>query len=152
MLVLAATLCGCSHRQEEEALLREAIARYTRLLPEGYVTFDMSGVQAVITPNQAARLDHRLGGLKLADRRMESKLKQIEYLAVALETDKTTGQKRATIKTREVWDTRQVDQATGATVRETHGLTYLLDYRFLQIDDRWLIDDVVVLEDKAPAR
>lgn len=148
LLLLVIPFCGCSHRQDEELPLREAVARYTRLLSEGYAKSDMSGMQELITPNQAARLDHRLNGLKLAKRRMESQLKELAPLAVSFETDRTTGQHTASVRTREVWDSRQVDLATGATVKETRRLTYLLDYRFLHIDDRWLIDDVVVLEDE----
>ena len=148
LLLLVIPFYGCSHRQDEELPLREAVARYTRLLSEGYAKSDMSGMQDLVTPNQAARLDHRLNGLKLAKRRMESQLKELVPLAVTFETDRSTGQHAATMRTREVWDSRQVDPATGAVVKETRRLTYLLDYRFLQVDDRWLVDDVVVLEDK----
>ncbi|WP_298268745.1 hypothetical protein [Geobacter sp.] len=151
LLLLAGGVCGCSdHRQEEESALRQQVERYTRLLAEGYVKFDMSGLRDVITPNHEARLEHRLNGLKMAKRRMESKLRKLDYLGVTFETDKPAKQRMATVRTREVWDVRQVDPVSGKTEKEIQGLTYLLDYQFLQVDDRWLIEDVVVLEDTSP--
>lgn len=149
LLFLGGGLCGCSdHRQEEESILRQQVERYTRLLAEGYMKSDMAGLRDVITPNHEARLEHRLNGLKMAKRRMDSKLRSINYLGVAFETGQPANQRLATVKTREVWDVRHVDVVTGKTVKEVKGLVYELNYEFEQHDGVWQIDSVEVVSEK----
>ncbi len=150
VLIVLLAVAGCvSNKEDEMPRVKDVILRYNHLLAEGYASFDMRGLSGLITPNQAARLDHRLMGLKMAKKRMDTRLENIEFLKVTFKNDKITKQRIATVRTRETWDIRYADLNNGRTVKKMDGAVYLILYSLQRKDEKWLIDNDTVMEEKS---
>lgn len=141
LLVLCVTNCVSNSADIEK--IKQTITRYDALLTEGFVKLDIAPLKEVVTENHMDRLGNRLSTLKTAKRRMDSKLKNIEFLEFAF-PDKQS----ASVKTRETWDVRHINTQTGKTVKEIKGLCYVLSYRLLKKNGKWLVEAVDVIEEK----
>ena len=150
----AAILCGlalsgaggCSRDGDaERRQFGELIRSYDDLLSQGYRDMNMAPAGKVVTAEHAARLDHRLAGLKRMNRRMESRLREVAVLDIDRRRDGT-----AFVTTREKWDIRQLDLPTREVVRDYHGFGYELRYEIVRQNNRWLVNAVTVLKEEKP--
>lgn len=140
VLATAIVLGGCTGDQSEPAV-KGAIMRYNQLLSDGYRSLNMNPVQEVATPEQATKLYHHMAALGEGRIRMDSTLKNIQFVKVAFPTNK-----EATVNTRETWDFTHLDIGTGKKIYEERDFVYEMEYG-LKSDGggHWLIHKVTTL-------
>lgn len=148
IFTLLLLVVGCNRQPDVDENFKSIIRRYDQQITAVFMTYDMKPIKENITESHFNRLDHRLTGLKNANRRMESTVKKIEFLEYKDDGIKKTGFPRAQVKTRELWDIRHIDARTGQVVKEVKGLLYDLLYEFEQHDGVWKIDAANVLKEK----
>lgn len=144
---------GCGSGSEEDTrIIKDIIQKYDQQLAEGYMKMDMSLLKGMITPDYGYKLEHRLEAFKIAQRRMETELKNTEFVEINFVSGKRTKSEIARVRTREIWDTRHIDLKTEKTIKKIKGLTYVLSYELIKIEGKWLINSVAVLEEKIPRK
>lgn len=148
IFTLVLLIIGCNKQPDVDENFKSIIRRYDQQLTALFMTYDLEPIKENITESHFNRLDHRLTGLKNANRRMESTVKQIEFLEYKDDGIKKTGFPHAQVKTRETWDIRHIDARTGQVVKEVRGLVYDLLYEFEQQNGVWKIDAANVLKEK----
>ena len=148
IFTLLTLIAGCNRQPDVGENFKSIIRRYDQQLAVLFMTHDLKPLKENLTESHFNRLDHRLTGLKKANRRMESTVKKIDFLEYKDDGIKKTGFPRALVKTREIWDIRHIDARTGQVVKEVKGLVYDLSYEFEQHDGIWKIDAANVLKEK----
>lgn len=141
---------SCSRQPVVGDDFKAIIRRYDQQLAVLFMTYDLKPLRDSLTASHFNRLDHRLTGLKKANRRMESIVRQIDFIEYKDDGNKRTGFPRALVKTRETWEIRHIDNRTGQVIKEVKGLVYDLLYEFEQHDGVWQIDAVNVLQEIKP--
>lgn len=143
-LVTAIVLGGCHNGGgAESTAVKGTIMRYNQLLSDGYRSLNMNPLQEVATPEQATRLYHHMAALGEGKVRMDSTLKNIEFVKV---TFPTSGE--AAVNTRETWDFAHLDIGTGKKVYEERGFVYEMEYLLKPAQGRWIIYNVTTLGGK----
>lgn len=141
-VVLAAVLAlaGCvapSKYSPEEAAVRDVIRRYNQMIIQGYRALNMNGMSQVATKLQSEDEYIFMSSLAEGGVRLDATLKDLEFLAVSVETTS------ATAETRETWDYKHYSRADGTLVREERGLVYQLAWDLeKQPSGAWLVSDV----------
>lgn len=141
---------SCSRQSVVGDDFKTIIRRYDQQLAVLFMTYDLKPLKDSLTASHYNRLDHRLAGFKKANRRMESIVRQIDFIEYKDDGNKRTGFPRALVKTRETWEIRHIDDKTGQVIKEVKGLEYDLSYELEQHDGVWQIDAVNVLNEKNP--
>lgn len=126
----------CSNADEKQ--VKGTIMRYDQLLAEGFLKLDMSPLQEVATPEQAQKEYYLMAALGEGKVRMESQLKEVEFLAVQFLT-----RSEALVTTREKWDYRHLDIRTGNEVKNKKDVIYELSYRLKKVGERWVVTSVI---------
>jgi len=148
ILVLLMLSIGCNRQPDVDENFKSIIRRYDQQLTALFMTYNLKPLKESITESHFNRLDHRLAGLKKANRKMESTVRNIEFLEFKNDGTQKNGFPRAQVKTREIWDVRHIDARTGQTIKEVKGLAYDLMYEFEQQDGVWKIDAANVLKEQ----
>ncbi len=137
---------GCRKGRDGSVIhMKELIKQYNNLLSEAYITMDLTELNKILTENHAVRLETRLTNVRKSQRRMESELKKIEFKDIVFPDDKSV-----IVSTKEVWDIRHIDLKTKKMIKEHKGYVYDLRYELAKKGDTWLIDNVVVIDEREP--
>ena len=148
LVSLVMLIAGCNSQPDVGENFKSIIRRYDQQLSVSFMTYDLKQLKESITESHFNRLDHRLTGLKKANRRMESTVKDIEFLEFKNDGTPKSGFPRAIVKTKEIWDIRHIDARTGQSIKVVKDLVYDLLYEFEQHDGVWKIEAVNVLKEK----
>jgi len=151
LMVLLVVFCGCGRKPQEQEQFKKLIHAYTINLAAAFAAQDLKPFGESLTASHFNRLDHRLTGMKMAGRKMESRPERIEFREFRDLGDKQLGFPRFRVTTREVWHVRHVDIGTGQATKEVRGLVYELSYEFELHDGIWQVDSVEVISQKAPS-
>jgi hypothetical protein len=148
VVVLAAVLvlvAGCTPAlSADEQAIRAIITRYNTLLADGYRALNMTSMSEVASQLQAEAEYIHMSSLAEGGIRLDSQLKQLEFVRVSIEATS------AQAETRETWDYRQYSRATGALVMEQKGLVYHLAWDLAKQDGgTWLVTDVRAISSTA---
>lgn len=142
-LLAVLALTGCGQRTgEQERVFEDLVRLYDARLAEAFARSDMAVMKDVVTTEHAARLEHRLEGLKIKKRRMEAAATGIEFRSIKKKDERTV-----VVETAEKWDIRHIDVSRQAVVREHRGFAYELRYEFVRPGSNWLISSVEVLSE-----
>lgn len=149
MIIVVACFVGlgkarAGENETDTLAVKHTVLRYSQLLAEGYSKMNMTPLQAVATEEQASRVYRHMAALGDASTRMESELKDIEFLDIQI-SDKDG----ARVKTREKWNYIHHSMDTGLprwTLVE--GLIYELAYNLVRQDSRWLVSSISVLSEE----
>lgn len=134
-------LAGCGQRTgEQERVFEDLVRLYDARLAEAFAKSDMAVMKDVVTTEHAARLEHRLEGLKIKKRRMEAAVTGIEFQSIKKKDERTV-----VLETTEKWDIRHIDLSQGEVVRQHRGFTYELRYEIVNLNSKWVIQAVEVL-------
>lgn len=147
MLVAAILSSGCKGDDSRSPAVRGIIMRYNQLLSEGYRSLNMNPLQEVATPEQATRLYYHMAALGEGKIRMDSTLKNIEFVRVAFPKSD-----EATVSTRETWDFAHLDIGTGKKVYEERDFVYEMEYSLKSANGRWIIYNVTTLGGKGAGK
>lgn len=135
---------GENETETDTLAVEHTVLRYSQLLAEGYSKMNMTPLQAVATEEQASRVYRHMAALGDAGTRMESELKDIEFLDIQI-SDKDG----ARVKTRERWNYIHQSTDTGLARRTVvEGLIYELAYNLVRQDSRWLVSSISVLSEE----
>jgi hypothetical protein len=146
-------MCGCDKKSPETAgakgvqgakgaestteSAQKLIKRYNQLLSDGYRTLNMNPLQEVATPELAQKAYYHMAALGEGTNRMNSTLKQIDFLAV--DTSKPGAVR---VSTKETWDFSYLDIKTGAKSNEVKDYVYYVTYLIEPRDNRWLLTEI----------
>ena len=132
---------ACSDREshsEEETILKHVVIEYTRLLSEGYITLNMSGLLAVATEERAQKAYYHMAALGEGRIKMDARRRDISFPAV-----ERISEDRAEVKTVEKWtydhiniDTEEIESASRAT--------YELTYHLMKNEGTWRVSEITV--------
>ena len=71
-------------------------------------------------------------------------LKNIEFINIKYQDTVVN------VITKEVWDIKHIDLKTQKVIKDHKGYQYEIDYRIIKQNDKWLIDDAEVINEKVP--
>ena len=148
VVLLFSAILSCQSNYERDAQkVKDAILRYNQLLAEGYAKMNMNPLQEVATAEHATKLYYHMAALGEAKVRLESELKNIEFLNM-----KFNDSRNVTVSTRETWDFSHVNYNTQKIELQEKGFVYELTYELTKKDDRWLVKGVTAVERKSSVK
>ncbi len=142
LLTVIVFLSGCTKSDKKEVeLIKQSVMRYDQLLEAAYVMMVPGPLKEIATEEQTRKVMHHMYALKEGGIRIESELKEMEFLDINFLDDK-----RAIVRTKEIWDFRQVNFKTDKVVLDEKDVIHNLSYELIKENDKWLVNSVSVAE------
>ncbi len=137
------SLGGCTGTRDASREVKGVVMRYNQLLSEGYRSMNMNPLQEVATPEQATRLYHHMAALGEGKLKLDSTLKDIQFVNVAYPS-----RDQATVETRETWDFTHLVIPTGKKYAQEKNFIYVMRYQLKNANGRWVIHAVDAIRDE----
>lgn len=147
IILMLVVLSRCSFDSPDIKAAKETIRKYNRYIADGYAKMDMKALKEAATEGEISRVFHHMITLKESKIRLESQLKDLIFETVTVKADNTI-----LVRTKEVWDFKQIGSTTGTLETQATDVVHILSYEVVRQGGRWLVNKVTPLEDKELSR